>query len=136
VNIKNKDEMEQNPDLIRINSILNPDDGKLPFGYYAHDSGCKITWNCGTDQENRMISVFCYDNNGNKDKKISVLPTMEEANYIKNELIKAGWLKIIPPEITVTYEDGSKKNLTRKQKRYLKKTLNKMEKENPFDGQS
>lgn len=42
-------------------------------------------------------------------------------------------MKIKPPEITVTYEDGTKRPLSRKQKRYLKKTLNKLEKENPFD---
>lgn len=124
---------EKTADLVRIQSILNPDDGKLPFGYYAPDSGGKITWNCGTDQEGRIISVFCYDDSGTKDKKIQVVPDMPQANYIKNELIKAGWMKINPPEITVTYEDGSKRPLSRKQKRYLKKTLNKMEKENPFD---
>ena len=126
----------EKPDFARIDSILNPSDGKLPFGYYAPNTGGKITWNCGTDQQNRIISVFCFDDNGNKDKKISQLPNMEEANYTKNELIKAGWLPIKPPEITVKYGDGSSKPATRKQKRYLKKTLYKMEKANPFDDES
>lgn len=124
---------EKMPDKAMINSILNPDDGSLPFGYYAPNTDGKVTWNCGTDPDGKIISVFQFDNCGHKDRKIATLPSINDAIYAKNELIKAGWLKIKPPEITVTYEDGSEKPATRKQKRKLKKALNKMDKANPFE---
>jgi len=128
-----KKDAKKDIDYARINSILNPDDGKLPFGYYSPEMDGKVTWNCGTDQNGDIISVFCYDDRGNKDKKIAKLKNMEDAIYAKNELINAGWLKIKPPEITISHEDGSKKALTRKQKRHLKKNLEKMDKNNPFE---
>jgi hypothetical protein len=128
-----KKNVNKDTDYAMINSILNPDDGKLPFGYYAPEMDGKVTWNCGTDQNGDIISVFCHDDQGNKDKKISKLKNMDDANYAKNELIKAGWLKIKPPEITVTYGDGSKKPASRKQKRSIKKNLQKMDKVNPFN---
>lgn len=124
---------KKEPDFARIDSILNPSDGKLPFGYYAPESDGKVTWNCGTDQEGKIISIFCCDEGGVKDKKIAILPNMSDAIYARDVLIKSGWQKIKPPEITVSHEDGTKKPLSRQQKRALKKHLNKMNKENPFD---
>ena len=126
-------EKQKDADFMRIESILNPNDGKLPFGYYAPQSAGKVTWNCGTDQEGKIISIFCYEYGGVKDKKIAVLPSMNDAIYAKDELVKAGWQKIKPPEITVSQSDGSEKPVTRKQKRKLKQQLRKMDKHNPFD---
>lgn len=120
------------PDYARIESILNPKDGKLPFGYYAPSMEGKVTWNCGTDQNGDIISIFCHDDAGNKDKRISKI-TMADAIHARDELVKAGWQKIEPPEITITQEDGTKKSLSRKQKRHLQRTVDKMNKLNPFE---
>ena len=46
---------------------------------------------------------------------------MKEAIYMRDELIKAGWKPLKPPEITVKYDDGKEKPLNRDQKRYLAK---------------
>jgi hypothetical protein len=117
----------------KIDSILNPADGKLPFGYYSPDSDGKLTWNCGEDAGGKIISVFACDMGTHKDKKMSVLSNMKEAIFARDQLVEAGWKKLKPPEITVKYEDGKEKPLTRKQKRYLSKTVAKMSKDNPFD---
>lgn len=127
------DSAREGLDYARIDSILNPEDGKLPFGYYAPSMDGKVTWNCGTDQNGDIISVFCHDDSGNKDKRIAKLGSIKDAIYARDELIKNGWLKINPPEITVTQEDGSKKALSRKQKRLLQREVEKMNKHNPFD---
>ena len=120
-------------DYATINSILNPTDGSLPFGYFAPESNGKVTWNCGRDTEGKIISVFCNDNGTHKEKKIAVLPSMKEAIHARDILIDSGWRKLKPPEITVKYDDGKEKPLSRKQKRYLAKTVNKMAKNNPFE---
>lgn len=124
---------ENEPDYAMMSSILNPDDGSLPFGYYSPELDGKVTWKCGTDQEGKIISVFCYDDRGVLDKKIAVLPSMKDAVYAKDQLVEAGWLKIKPPEITVKQADGSDKPINREQKRKLQKNLKKMEKDNPFE---
>ena len=121
------------PDIFKIESILNRKDNQLPFGYYSPEADGKLTWNCGLDQNNKIVSVFCYTEAGFKDKKVAILPSMTEALYARDELIKSGWLKLTPPEITMKYPDGSSKPLSRKQKRYLKKKLNNMAKHDPFE---
>lgn len=123
---------EENPFGIQVGGSINNVDGTLPFGYYEPTQEGKLTWNCGIDTEGRIISVFCNDFGTHKDKKPSVLATMEDAIYYRDELVNAGWRKMKPPEISVGYGDGEKKALTRKQKRYLARTVKKMEKKNPF----
>ena len=117
----------------KVASILNQDGDKLPFGYYAPESNGKVTWNCGEDATGKIVSVFQCDMGTHKDKKIAILNNIKDAIYARDELIKAGWQKLKPPEIVVKYEDGKEKPLTRKQKRYLNKQVEKMSKENPFD---
>jgi hypothetical protein len=120
-------------ELIRINSLLNPDDDNLPFAYYSPQSDGKVTWHCGHDQNNKITSVFCYDGDGHKDKRPSYLNNVKEALNIRLQLIEAGWLKITPPEVTVKYADGTNKPLNRDQKRFLASKVKKLNKENPFE---
>jgi hypothetical protein len=61
------------------------------------------------------------------------LNSLKEAIFARDELIKAGWMKLKPPEITVSYDDGTEKPLNRQQKRYLSKQLDKLSKNNPFE---
>lgn len=123
-------------DPAHIESILNRRDDVLPFGYFHPDTDAKLTWNCGYGPKGEIISVFCYDFGTHKDKKIARLANMEQAIHARDELVNAGWMKLVPPEVTVTYADGEKKPLTREQKRYLARTIKKMAKNNPLDDET
>ena len=126
--------MEQK-EFVKINSILNRKDGQLPFGYYFPDDDGKTTWNCGYDQENKIVSVFCHTEDGHRDKKINILKDIETAASIRDSLINAGWKELEAPKINIKYDDGSSKPMNRKQKRKLQQTLHKMSKENPFENE-
>ena len=124
----------EEPNLIRIESILNPQDGKLPFAYSSKELDGRVTWHCGYDHEHRIIAVFCHDDpSTGKDKRVAVLKSMKEAIDMRDILISSGWEKLKPPEITVKQSDGTDKPINRKQKRYLSKEVNKKAKDNPFD---
>ena len=124
----------EDPNMIRVESILNPQDGKLPFALYSPQTDGKVTWHCGYDHEHKIIAAFCYDDPGTgKDKKIAVLKSMKEAIDMRDLLIKEGWEPLKPPEITVKQGDGTEKPINRKQKRYLSKEIQRKAKDNPFD---
>lgn len=127
--------MDTSVNFARIDSILNPEDGKLPFCYYAPQTDGKVTWTCGYDANNKIVSVFKYDDGISPQKIPNYLKDMDEAISTKNTLISEGWLKSKPPEITVAYEDGTKKPLNRTQKRKLAADLRTMDKKNPFQGE-
>jgi hypothetical protein len=115
----------------KIENILNRKGDLLPFGYYSIDDE-RVSWNCGYDQNNKITSIFsCSEDKGNR--QIAYLKDIKEAIYVRDELIKAGWKKLIPPEITVKYADGSDKPLNHKQKRMLAKTMNKMAANSPVE---
>ena len=122
-----------NTDYARIESILNPSDDKLPFGYYCPDQGGKVKWIANYDQKGQLVSAFEYEDGPNKQRKIGVHKNLDEVKDVRDQLVQAGWLKIKPPEITIKYEDGSDKPLNRDQKRFLAKKLEKMAKDNPFE---
>jgi hypothetical protein len=124
---------EVKTDFVKIQSILNRKDDQLPFGYYCPEMDGKLTWNCGFDPQNQIVSVFCMTENGTRDKKVAILPSMKEALFARDELIKTGWLPLKAPEITMKFPDGSSKPLSRKQKRYLQKQINTMAKHDPFE---
>lgn len=117
----------------RIESILNRKDGSLPFGYFAPSEEGRVTWNCGHDQQGRIVSVFANDNGMVKDRVTAILPSMTEALMARDALIEAKWQPLKAPEITVKYADGEERPLSRKQKRYLASKIKKMSKKNPFD---
>jgi hypothetical protein len=117
---------------IIVESLLNRGDD-LPYGYFHPGTEGKLTWNCGYDAEGKITSVFCYDDLSGKDKKCQFLDTMTEAKYIRDELVKDGWKKIIPPEVTFTFPGESEpRKMTRKEKRFLKKKIEGMKNKNPF----
>lgn len=122
----------ENPFNISIESILNKEDGTLPFGYFEPSTDGKLTWNCGYDKGGDIISIFCYDHGDHKDKTPAKLPSISDAIFARDTLIKAGWLKMKPPEVTVKYADGESRPLNRKQKRYFARQMKKLSKENPF----
>jgi len=127
--------MAANPkNEITAESTLNKDDNTLPYGYFHPETEGKLTWVCGNDANGKITSVFCMDNGpNNKDKKCQYLEDLEKAKFIRDELIKDGWQKIKGPKVTFTLPDGSESsNLNRKQKRFLQRKMNNMNKQNPF----
>jgi hypothetical protein len=116
-------------------TTLNPEDGSLPYAYFNPETEGKLTWVCNKDSEGKITSVFCFDHGTHKDRQVRYLATEEEAQYMRDELIKAGWDKFVPPEITFNYPGEKEgKKLNRKQKRYLKKKLKRAQSRNPFRG--
>ena len=119
---------------VKIESILNREDDSLPYAYFNPENEGKLTWICNYDAEGKITSVFCYDFGTHKDRKIEYLPDMEKARYFREELIKNGWQKLVPPEVTFTFPgEKEPRKMNRKEKRFLQKQVKKMNKKNPFD---
>jgi hypothetical protein len=117
---------------IQVECILNKDDEVLPYAYFHPEHEGKLTWICGDDAQGKITSVFCMDLGTEKDKKCQYVENIEQAKFIRDELIRNGWQKIKPPEISVKMPDGEQRPLNRKEKRYLKRKIDKMNKQNPF----
>ena len=94
---------------------------KLPISYFEPQSEGKVTWYCGRDQNQRIISVFKFDNHGEIERRQEYV-NVERAIHTRDELIKSGWKVNKAPTIT-TKIDGVEKPLNRKQKRYLARKL-------------
>lgn len=119
---------------IKAESLLNKDDDTLPYAYFNPETEGKLTWICGEDTEGLITSVFCMDLGTHKDKKCQYVENVDKAKYIREELVKSGWQKLKPPEVTFTFPgEKEKRQLTRKEKRYLQRKLKKMNRQNPFD---
>jgi hypothetical protein len=123
---------------IKIESSLNKDDN-LPFGYYNPATGGKLVWICNYDQERKITSVFVFDNNGTKERKISYLADEKEAKYFRDELVKEGWRVLEQPKIEFHYPsrpgmpDTKKDHLSRKDIRRMKKNIKTQSKlRNPY----
>lgn len=114
-------------DKIKLESYLNKETGELPWGLFNPATEGKLTWNCGYDADQKIVEVYSYkDNNtGQNDKQVNILKDMDEATFHKEELIKNGWRKLIPPKIEMTMPDekGVERPLTRSQKRFLERKL-------------
>jgi hypothetical protein len=108
---------------IQVEQVLNRSTGELPFAYYCPQMEGKLIWICGLNENQQIESVFRCDNNGNDERIVKVLKDIEEANYMKNELIKDGWKVYVPPKIELTMPDGKKMN--REQKRRIAKHIKK-----------
>lgn len=114
-------------------SILNREDDSLPYAYYNPETEGKLTWICGQDAQGTITSVFCMDLGPEKDKKCQYLENIEQARIIRRELIESGWKKLEPPKIEFRMPgEKNPRPLTRKEKRFLKKKVDKLNKQNPF----
>lgn len=114
-------------------SILNREDDTLPYAYYNPETEGKLTWVCGQDSQGKITSVFCMDLGTEKDKKCQYLDNIEQAKIIRKDLVDNGWLKLQPPKIEFRFPgEKNPRQLTRKEKRYLKKKVEKLNKQNPF----
>lgn len=119
----------------KVESLLNRDGDQLPYAYFHPESEGKLTWFCGEDAEGKITSVFCYDYGTHKDKKCQYLPSIEEAKKVRDTLTggNPAWQKLKAPEVTFSFPgEKDPRPLTRKEKRYLKKKVSNMKKQNPL----
>lgn len=118
-------EGETAPGGFGVENILNREDGTLPFGLYNPSTEGKLTWICNYGTEGDIISVFCMDLGGRNDRDVKILKDLDEAKYFYDELVKAGWRKLIPPKIefTVSGENGKPKPFSRRERRHLAKKI-------------
>lgn len=114
-------EGEKAPGGITIENSLNKDDNTLPFGLFNPDTEGKLTWICNYGPDGNIISLFCYDHGDHTDRDVRVLKDLEEAKYARDELVRNGWRKLIPPKIafTVSSDNGKQRPFSRKERRYL-----------------
>ena len=117
-------------DSIKSEVTLNNGD-ELPFGYYNPASNAKVTWMCGEDQDGKITSVFCFENDEtNQKEKNSTYITKEKALEIRTELINDNWQKIIPPKAQFKFaSEKDARPLKRKEVRWLSR---KLQQSNPF----
>lgn len=84
------------------------DSDDLPFTLFSPASNGKVTWKCGYDEDGKIISVFQYNDidTGDKDRNITVLPSLTVAREVRRELVKGDWLPLKEHRTTFTTPDG------------------------------
>lgn len=114
--------------LFKPAPIFNNPDGSLPFALYNPDPNLAGRLQCmiAENEDKRITKVFLFEYEESpkvykQEKESEHLDNIEQAIYVRDELIKCGWLAIKPPEVTFTQSDGSSVN--RKQKRKFAKEL-------------
>ena len=113
-------------------SLLNRDDNVLPFGFYHPGTDGKLIWMCNEDAEGRITGVFSFDKGTHRENSSKYIEDMNDAIEIRDTLINEGWKRLEPPKITFSYA-GTDKPLNRKQKRYLKRKIQHIDKKtNPY----
>ena len=119
-------------DTAEAESILNREGDILPFGYYNPETDGKLIWMCNEDAEGKITGVFSFDKGINRENVCKYMDSLADAQMIRDELVKSGWKKLEAPTISFSYS-GTDKPLNRKQKRYLKRKVNQIDKRtNPF----
>jgi len=119
-------ENEEEPNGFTIENILNKDENNLPFGYYNPETDGKVTWICNTGSDGKIVGVFSCDCIDHTEKDVRHLENMEQALFFRDELVKHGWRKLVPPKMnfTMSKNDGTpSKEMNRKQKRALEKKI-------------
>jgi len=128
---------------IEVETIFNTEDDTLPYGYFKARGGNfpaemvgKLVWMCNYDAEERITSVFLFAGGPKKEKKVDILPDMDAARMMRQNLVDDGWEKLKDPKITFSYagdEKTEKDKLNRRDRRFLQKKLRKMNKRNPYE---
>ena len=118
-------EGENAPGGISIENTLNNEDGTVPFGLFNPDTEGKLTWICNYGPEGYIVSVFCFDHGDHTERDVCYLKDIDEAKYVRDELIRNRWRKLIPPKIafTVSSKDGKQKPFSRKERRFLDRKI-------------
>lgn len=98
----------------------------LPFALMEPHSQGKLVWVASRDEEERLISVFCYkDSDGTEEKTVKELGSDQEAISVRDDLVVAGWIPYQVPEPVLKLPDGRTLNqLNRKERRAMARQIN------------
>lgn len=135
-------EGQEDPSGFTVENVMNKDDESLPFGYFCPATEGKVTWVCGYGPQKKnnvskshgnsetsdIVSVFSCDTGDGTERQVKILENMDQAKYMRDELVKEGWQKLSAPKIEFTVTKDGKKSTTmtsfnRKQKRALQRKL-------------
>jgi hypothetical protein len=115
---------EKTPDGFTIENTLNATEDALPFGLYNPETEGKLTWVCGEGTENKIVSVFCMDLGDHTERQEAILDDLEQARYMRKELIANGWKKLVTPTVNFTVTSGGRSaDMNRRQKRSLARKM-------------
>lgn len=115
--------------------MLNRGDD-LPFGYYNPEDEGNTRWHCGRDAQGAICSVFTHKIGTETQKNVEFID-MNRALFIRDELKKAKWQPIQPPQLEFKFKDAKNQDqpLSRKQKRILARKVKTLMKKNPFENE-
>lgn len=102
---------EQLPNGVTIETMLNRPGNVLPFGYYNPETEGKLIWMCNTGMEgDEIVSVFLMRASPPEEehRDVKYLESIQQAIYVRDELIKNGWLPLKLPEIKFQISDKKK----------------------------
>lgn len=102
---------EKLPNGVTIENVLNREGDVLPFGYYNPETEGKLIWMCNNGIDGKeIVSVFYMKASPPEEehRDVKYLSSMKDAIYMKEELIKNGWLPLKLPEIKISF--SSEKN--------------------------
>ena len=119
---------------VNTESIFNPKDGQLPYGYFDPEREGKLFWICNYDAERKITSVLVYDYGTHQDRHVQYMDSLEDAKEMRDTLVESGWKKLVSPKITFTYPGAKEgKPLNRKQKRHLRRKIKQLDRQtNPY----
>lgn len=98
----------------RLEQTINVNGDKPPFGYYSPASGATVIWMCNYDENKVLTSVFCSNWKTPKEEKQSTFvkdinvpgnTDEEKAVYIRDELVRDGWVPMQMPKINFSMSD-------------------------------
>lgn len=101
-----------------IESTLNKNMDEFPIGLYCPESGAKVYWLCDKDADGKIIGTFKSEIEGDTGKQSTFYGSREEAFFVRDTLLNAGWKPLKRPEVTV-YDPNTGKDraMSRKEKR-------------------
>lgn len=106
-----------------LESDLNVDIDKLPIGMYNTKEE-SIFWLCSEDAEGNISSTFYVEKD--LERKViqsTFLPDIQEVYRHRDVLKSEGWKYLKRPTIKVN-DNGSSRDMNRKERRYVERKLN------------
>jgi hypothetical protein len=125
----------------QLETVYNPEDGSLPFALLEPtgiDKKSYTFWICSNENPDKEIVGVLFHREENEEPVKMMFPNnkleMSEAENIRDEFLKAGWIKMKLPGVDMEYEGmeenekltkdinhRTKRKILRKQRRKIEK---------------
>ena len=103
--------MSKDKNKVVVENMLNREENALPFGLCDPKTKGRLQWFCNYGiNGSEIVSVYCQHTNDKLEKDVKYLESLEQAKYMRDELIKNGWVNIKLPEIIVNFNDKTTKS--------------------------